>query len=69
MRAANPNQPGLDLKTITGELGQFRRQLNKWGGTSKTSSSKTADARAEYRKALDINPAMTDARARLAALD
>ena len=45
MRAANPNQPGLDLKTITGELGQFRRQLNKWGGTSRTSSSKTADAR------------------------
>jgi len=45
MRAANPHQPGLDLKTITGELGQFRRQLNKWGGTSRTSSSKTADAR------------------------
>ena len=45
MRAADPNQSGLDLKTITGELGQFRRQLNKWGGTSKTSSSKTADAR------------------------
>jgi len=33
------------MKTITGELSQFRTQLNRWGGTSKTSSDKTADAR------------------------
>ena len=45
MRARNPDQPDLDIRTITGELGQFRIQLNKWGGTSKTSSSKTADAK------------------------
>ncbi len=45
MRAATPDRPNLDIRTITGELGQFRIQLNKWGGTSKTSSSKTADAR------------------------
>jgi methyl-accepting chemotaxis protein len=45
MRAATPRQPGLDMKTITGELSQFRTQLNRWGGTSKTSSDRTADAR------------------------
>ena len=45
MRAVSPDRPNLDIRTITGELGQFRIQLNKWGGTSKTSSSKTADAR------------------------
>ena len=45
MRAVSPDRPSLDIRTITGELGQFRIQLNKWGGTSKTSSSKTADAR------------------------
>jgi hypothetical protein len=45
MRAAPPRQPGLDMKTITGELSQFRTQLNRWGGTSKTSSDKTADAK------------------------
>ena len=45
MRAAPPRQPGLDIKTITGELSQFRTQLNRWGGTSKTSSDKTADAK------------------------
>src|SRR6267142_263378 len=44
MRAPTPRQPGLDMKTITGELSQFRTQLNRWGGTSKTSSDKTADA-------------------------
>jgi methyl-accepting chemotaxis protein len=45
LRASNPAQPSLDIRTITGELSQFRTQLNKWGGASKTSSSKTADAR------------------------
>lgn len=45
MRAANSGQRDLDIRTITGELGQFRIQLNKWGGTSKTSSSKTAGAK------------------------
>src|SRR5882672_57438 len=45
MRAASPRQPGLDINTITGELSQFRTQLNRWGGTSKTSSDKTADAK------------------------
>jgi methyl-accepting chemotaxis protein len=45
MRAPSLRQPDLDIKTITGELSQFRTQLNRWGGTSKSSSSKTADAR------------------------
>jgi methyl-accepting chemotaxis protein len=45
MRAASPREPGLDMKTITGELSQFRTQLNRWGGTSKTSSDRTADAK------------------------
>src|SRR5438034_9175455 len=37
MRARNPDQPGLDIRTITGELGQVQIQLNQWGGTSKHS--------------------------------
>ena len=45
MRAGDAGKPGFDIRTIQGELGQFQRQLNIWGGTSKTSSSKTADAR------------------------
>ena len=45
MRAASAPQPGLDMKTITGELSQFRTQLTRWGGTSKTSSDRTADAK------------------------
>jgi len=45
MRAGDAGKPGFDIRTIQGELGQFQRQLNVWGGTSKTSSSKTADAR------------------------
>lgn len=45
MRAASPREPALDIKTITGELSQFRTQLNRWGGTSKTSSDMTADAK------------------------
>src|SRR5260370_8104033 len=44
MRAGDAGKPGFDIRTIQGELGQFQRQLNIWGGTSKTSSSKTADA-------------------------
>lgn len=43
--AGTPAQPGLDLRTITGELNQFRTQLDKWGGASKTSSSQTARAK------------------------
>ena len=46
LRAGTPPKPGFDIRTITGELSQFQTQLNKWGGASKTSSSKTADARA-----------------------
>ncbi|HET7765442.1 MAG TPA: hypothetical protein VFK92_10185 [Burkholderiales bacterium] len=45
LRAGNPGRPGLDIRTITGELSQFQTQLNKWGGASKTSSSKTAHAK------------------------
>jgi hypothetical protein len=43
--AGSPAQRGIDIRTITGELSQFQTQLNKWGGTSKTSSSQTADAK------------------------
>src|SRR5262249_3599777 len=45
LRGRNPAQPALDLRTITGELSQFQSQLNRWGGASKSSSNKTADAR------------------------
>jgi len=43
--AGNPAKPAFDIRSITGELSQFQTQLNKWGGASKTSSSKTADAK------------------------
>jgi hypothetical protein len=45
LRGRNPAQPALDLRTINGELSQFQSQLNRWGGASKSSSTKTADAR------------------------
>jgi hypothetical protein len=45
LRGGNPAQPALDLRTINGELSQFQSQLNRWGGASKSSSTKTADAR------------------------
>jgi hypothetical protein len=45
LRAGDRREPALDIRTITGELSQFQTQLNKWGGTSKTSSSKTAHAK------------------------
>jgi len=45
LRAGNTGQPSLDIRAITGELSQFRTQLNRWGGASKTSSSQTADAK------------------------
>ena len=45
LRAGSPAKPVFDIRTITGELSQFQTQLNKWGGASKTSSSKTAHAK------------------------
>ena len=45
LRAGNPGRPGLDIRTITGELSQFQTQLDKWGGASKNSSNKTAHAK------------------------
>jgi hypothetical protein len=45
LRAADSVKPKLDINTITGELGLFQSQLNKWGGASRSSSSKTADAK------------------------
>src|SRR5258708_38182001 len=43
MRAGDAGKPGFDIRTIQGELGQFQRQLNIWGGPSNTSTSKTPD--------------------------
>ena len=45
LRTGESGQPGLDLRSITGELSRFQTQLDKWGGASKNSSSKTADAK------------------------
>src|SRR5262245_5689193 len=45
LRAGDRREPNLDIRSITGELSQFQTQLNKWGGASKSSSSKTAHAK------------------------